>query len=101
MKCLLEEALATVESYDELDFNTPFYRSLLLEDVSDGIAELSFVECCGILSAYYGESGYYPQIRDDDIYRYLKECDDYLIPLGLLLLGAGKGEVLFTVCRAE
>lgn len=97
MRDPLYGALQTLADFDALDFKAPFYRSLLVGDVSDAVAELSFVECCGVLSAFYGASGYYPQIQGGDIYTYLKETDDYLTPLGLLVLSCDLRSPSFTV----
>ena len=80
----MSEALQSLAEYDELELNMPFYRSLLEADLSDCIAELSFIECCGELSVFYGNNGHSPQIIGDDIFSHVRDSDDYHIPLGLL-----------------
>lgn len=84
MRTQISDALQALADYDELELNMPFYHRLLEEDLSDCIAELSFIECCGELSLFYDNNNHSPSIMNDNLFSYLNDYDDYHIPLGLL-----------------
>lgn len=99
MKDLFTEALQALVDHDNTGWDTPYYRRLLVADISDAMAELSFVECCGLLSAFYDCNDYYPEVVDGDIYSFMKSSDDYLLPLGLVVLAQTSEPVSFFSCR--
>ena len=88
MKHELEEALQALHNHSNSNKlpKLSFYESLLEEDLSRALEKLSFVECCGLLSLYYNDNNHYPILLEGDIYKYLREANDYHVPLGLLTL---------------
>lgn len=89
----LSEALESLDAYRSTllkESNFMFYENLLLEDVSEAISKLSFLECCGLLSVYYNDHEHYPDLCEEDIFSYLESREDYYLPLQLVLLSKGR-----------